>query len=365
MTRHDSTRRRRFLAGLGAVGTLGLAGCAQFTGGSDDAAETSYGNVPAVLEDRPDEPYFPTHVEGMAMAGKQTSGDYACALTFTYPHRFWLVTGTRTRKVVIEREDSVHLMPVVWNTAAKLVPADVSPQVTIERDGETVADFAPWPMLSQPMGFHFGDNVALDGDGTYTVTVEVGAPSDRRTGGLAPNDPLSFEFEWAFRQAKVDTIDYRDIGSQREGMPGAVQPMDMMSVGMTQAPAREDLPGTPTKLGVTNGAEFVATVLDDASEHGGTSDDAYLAVSPRTKYNRFTLPMMSLSGTLEYEGETVHDGALTSALDPALGHHYGAVVADAGPGATLEITVDAPPQTARHEGYETAFLDMAPLDGTL
>ena len=24
----------------------------------------------------------------------------------------------------------------------------------------------------------------------------------------------------------------------------------------------------------------------------------------------------------------------------------------------LTITVDSPPQTARHEGYETAFLDM-------
>lgn len=192
----------------------------------------------------------------------------------------WLTTGTRTRKVVITTEDSVHLMPVIRYAGGKLVPPDLSPQVSVDRGGETVADFAPWPMLSQPMGFHYGDNIALPGDDTYTVTVDVGSPSGRRTGGLEPNDPLSFEFEWDYRDAAVQGINYRDIGSDREGLPGAVPPMDMMTVPMTQAPEPGDLPGTSTKLGITNGAEFYATIVDDASEYGGTSDESYLAVSP-------------------------------------------------------------------------------------
>lgn len=372
MNRRQRTHvnRRRYLTALGAAGSLGLAGCAGLTGGGGNGksdgttTKTSYGNVPPVIKDRPTEPYVPTHVEGMEMAGRQTSGDYACALTYSYPHRFWLVTGTRTRKVVITREDTVHLMPVIWDTSAKLVPPDVSPQMTVEKDGEVVADFAPWPMLSQPMGFHFGDNVSLDGDGTYTVTIEVGSPSGRRIGGLQPNDPLSFEFEWDFRQVSVDAISYRDIPSQREGMPGAIPPMDMPFVAMTQAPEPGAIPGTTATLGVTNGGEFQATIIDDASDYGGSSDETYLAVSPRTKYNRFILPMMSLSATLTHQGESVHDGPLSNALHPELGYHYGATITTAEPGTELDVTVDAPPQIGRHEGYETAFVEMNGLSAT-
>lgn len=362
--------RRRMLAGLGTGAAIGLAGCSGSSdGGGDSTADqtttkTSYGNVPPVIEDRPDEPYYPTHVEGMKMVGRQDQGDYACALTYSFPHRFWLVTGTRTRKVVITKDDSVHLMPVVWNTDAKLVPPDISPQITLERDGETVADFAPWPMLSQPMGFHFGDNVALPGDGTYTVTVDVGSPSGRRTSGLTPNDSMTFQFEWDFREAEVQSISYRDISGQREGLPGAVPPMDMMTVGMSQAPKSADIPGTSTNLGLTAGAEFHATILDDATPYGGSSDQSYLAILPRTKYNRYILPMMSLSATLSHNGETVHDGPLSNALEPELGYHYGTTVSHAGTGAELDLQIDAPPQTARHEGYETAFVEMEGLSGS-
>ena len=130
---------------------------------------------------------MPTHVEGMEMAGMQSSGSYKCALTYTYPHRFWLVTGSRREKVDIKSNDSTHLMPVVWETETGIVPPDINPQVQITQDGESVAQLAPWPMLSQPMGFHFGDNVQLAGDGTYQVEVSIGSPSTRRAGALADN----------------------------------------------------------------------------------------------------------------------------------------------------------------------------------
>ena len=141
--------------------------------------------------------------------------------------------------------------------------------------------------------------------------------------------------------------------------------MEMMTVGMTQAPSPDELPGSSTKLGITNGAEFYATILDDASDYGGTSDESYLAVSPRTKYNRYILPMMSLSATLERSGETLYDGSLGDALDPELGYHYGTTIDAVDAGASLSITVDAPPQTARHEGYETAFVEMGDVTGNI
>ncbi len=120
-----------------------------------------------------------------------------------------------------------------------------------------------------------------------------------------------------------------------------------------------------TNLGTTNGAVFNATIVDDASAYGGTADEAYLTVSPRTKYNRFVLPMMSLSATLESSGETIHDGALADTLGPEIGYHYGTTIDPVDGDASLSVTVDAPPQTARHEGYETAFVDLEDLTGTL
>ena len=44
---------------------------------------------------------------------------------------------------------------------------------------------------------------------------------------------------------------------------------------------------------------------------------------------------------------------------------YGTTVADVQTGDELTITVDSPPQTARHEGYETAFVDMPDVQVTL
>jgi hypothetical protein len=49
---------------------------------------------------------------------------------------------------------------------------------------------------------------------------------------------------------------------------------------------------------------------------------------------------------------------LQAALDDELGFHYGRVL-DARPEGSIEVTVDAPPQLARHEGYETAFVEMS------
>ncbi|MFB6297607.1 MAG: hypothetical protein ABEH56_03715, partial [Salinirussus sp.] len=57
---------------------------------------------------------------------------------------------------------------------------------------------------------------------------------------------------------------------------------------------------------------------------------------------------------LDRGGETVFDGRLTRTLDPDLGYHYGAVVGSE-PGDELTLSVLTQPQTARHEGYETAF----------
>jgi hypothetical protein len=351
-------RRRDLLVAGGAL-LSSLAGCA-------GTFETRPALSPPLVEDRPDAPYVPTHVEGMAMAGKQTAGPYACALTYTYPHRFWLVTGTRTKKVGIESDDSVHLMPLVWDRRTGVVPPDLNPQVTVTEGGESVASMSPWPMLSQPMGFHFGDNVKLGGSGTFRVTVEVGEPSIRRAGSLADNRGReSFDFEFAYESGALEDVSYRDVPADEEGRRGTVDPMAMDTTPDGRLPAPDALPGEPRGVAEAGETPLAVTTLSDATPFGGGESEVYLAVSPRTPHNEFPLPLAGLSATLDRGGETVFAGDLSPALAPGLGHHYGAAVSGVRAGDDLTVSVDTPPQVARHEGYETAFFDLPAATLTL
>ncbi|MFB6170390.1 MAG: hypothetical protein ABEJ06_04500 [Haloarculaceae archaeon] len=344
-------RRREALAALGGTVAGALAGCMGF------ALEES-SRAPPLPEDRPDAVYLPTHYEGMEMADMGSDGAYRCALTYTYPHRFWLVTGDRREKVDIANDDTMHLMPIVWHAETGIVPPDVNPKLRIQRDGESVASLSPWPMLSQPMGFHFGDNVALPAEDTYQVAVSVGEGSSRRTGSLADAGSADFELSLEYDRSTLEEIMYRDIPADREGTKGAVEPMEMDALPSSQVPAPADLPGSVRGTATSGDARFAVTTLDDATPFGGSEEETYLAVSPRTPYNRYPVPLLSLSGTLARGDETVFDGFLRPTIDPDLRSHYGAVVPGVESGDELTITVDAPSQTARHEGYETAFLDM-------
>jgi len=353
--------RRDLLRGVGSTSVLGLAGCSGLL-----ETKTKSARAPPLVENRPNAVYYPTHYEGMKMPGMKERGGYKCALTYSYAHRFWLMKPNGITKVGIQSEDSIHLMPVVWDTQTGIIPPDVNPQLSITQNGESVDQFAPWPMLSQPMGFHFGDNAQLQGDGTYTVEVSIGGPSTRRTGSLAQNQGnASFTFEFQFSESTLNEISFTDIPDDKQGTKGAVGLMDMEKLPSSQVPKPNALPGEVRGSGTTGDAKFVVTVLDDASQFGGGTDQKYLAVSPRTPHNRTMLPMMSLSGTLRRNGTSVFDGILQATIDPELRYHYGTAVADVQSGDELTITVDSPPQTARHEGYETAFVDMPDVQMTL
>jgi len=349
-------RRRSFLAGLGAAGVVGTAGCLGF--------ELQSGNrEPPLVENRPDGVYYPTHTEGMLMGGMASDGGYSCALTYSFPHRFWTITGSDTTQVEVGSNDALHLMPFVWHSETGVVPSDVSPTVEIARNGESVDRNNPWAMLSQNMGFHFGDNVELPEQGEYDLTVTVGEGSSRRTGSLAEAGSAEFEFTIDYQRSELGEVAFTDIPEARQGTLGAVKPMEMDMVPIKQAPAVDALPGTARGTTESGDAVLAVTSLDDATAFDGGEDQQYLAVSPRTPYNRFPLPLMSLSATLSRDGEAVFDDYLYEWLDPDLGVHYGAVVDGVETGDELTISVDTPPQVSRHEGYETAFLNMP--DATL
>lgn len=74
---------------------------------------------------------------------------------------------------------------------------------------------------------------------------------------------------------------------------------------------------------------------------------------------------MAVRATIERNGTTLLDGELTRTLDPELNYHYGTAIEDLRPGDRIRLSIPTPPQIARHDGYETAFLDMSSTDLTV
>lgn len=354
--------RRTFLrAGTGIAGTIALTGClSRFFETQSQSAQ-----APPLVENRPEAVYYPSHIEGMKMAGMAKAKWYMAGLMFSFPHRFWIVTGQNRKKVELKENDSVHLMASVWDRETKIVPPNANLRIEVTKDGESVASKSLWPMISQNMGYHFGDNVSLSGDGTYTVTVRVGPMDTRRTGPLKGKfgEPAKFEFKFDYSQKKLRDIMFKRL-EEKKGQKGAVEPMQMEMMPLAQVPPKEKLPGKVVGDATSGDGVFVVTTLEQPPE-GIDKSGRYLAVSARTPYNRYPLPFMSVSGTLTRNGESVFDGALTPTLDPDLNYHYGATVDDIKAGDTLELSIGAPPQVARHEGYETAFFEMSPMELTI
>ena len=351
-------RRRRFLAlGSGLAASTLLAGCTGDT--NTDATETT---PAATTSEKPDGVYVQSFEEQMAMQGTTTVGDYTVALMFTVPHTFWTLTNDERSKTAKTSEDTIHLMAVVWDDETGTVLPDAGVSVELER-GEFLAQEVIYPMLSQPMGFHYGGNFGLDGDGTYTTNVSIGGISARTTGAFdgrfesAETAEMSVEFTEETR-ARVGSTPIEQAGE-----PGALAPRET-SYPKSMAPAPEELPGTVRGTAAIDDAYLVVTDLTSA-ERVGRPEDAYLAVSARTRYNGYELSGMALDATLERDGETISEGALVRTLSPDLGYHYGAAVPSVEAGDDLTLSVRTPPQVARHEGYETAFLDTASVTLTL
>ena len=365
--------RRQFVGAVGCLGSsLAVAGClgagstataTDTPPSTDTAAPTGTAARATTTRSKPAGIYVQSFDERMSMQGTATSGRYGFALMFAVPHDFWTVTGDGVSLTEAADEDSIHLMASVWDAETGTVLPETGLSVAVTRDGTLVSEEVIYPMLSQPMGFHYGGNFGLAGDGTYTVTVSVGGTSIRRTGAFEGRfgDPASAGIPLAFTEATREEVRTRPI--DQGGDPGALRPMET-GVPKAVLPAAEDFPGTVRGSGLTDGARLVVTTLDSPPA-GVDADGRYLAVSARTRYNGYVLPAMALAATLERDGETVHEGPLRRTLDPNLGYHYGAAVDGVESGDALELSVTTIPQVARHEGYETAFRQMDDVSVTL
>jgi hypothetical protein len=360
--------RRRFLSLAGAGSTL-LAGCTGLSGGGDGPTDTATSTgtetaTPAGAGDLPDGVYVQRFRETMSMQGTSSAGPYRVGFMYAAPHAFWNVNGSELSKT--PRSGDIHGMVVVFHEETGTVIPETGLSLTIEQDGELVSQEVIYPMLSQRMGYHYGANFELDGDGAYTATVSVGA--------IPEAVALTGAYEGLFREAATAEIPFAFNDEERAkvqveeldayGSPGAVKPMQMGAMLQATAPAKAELPGTVLGEPLSDDARLTTTVL--AGESASRFDaSTYLAVSARTRYNRLVLPAMALQATVTRDGEPVFDDALTRTLDPDLGFHYGARLDALASGDEVTLSVSTPPQVARHEGYERAFRQMADVTLTV
>jgi len=369
-------RRRRFLRGaVATTGTLALAGCSESQTGKNDTTDSAGVSLDAgstttdgtTNGDAPSGVYVQSFAESMSMQGTATAGDYRFALMYTVPHTFWTVTGDTVEETTKTDEDSLHLMATVWDPETDTVLPETGLSVELRRsgegaDGELVSQEVIYPMLSQPMGFHYGGNFSLPGNGEYTATLSVGGMSTRRTGAFEGrfSDPANVELPLSFTQETQQEVSSQPI--EKAGDRGALAPMQMGTMPQSVLPEPEAMPGTLLGTPRSDDADFATLALDRPP--AGVDGDGYLVVSARTRYNRLTIPAMGLDATVTREGDTVYDGTLERTLDPELGYHYGAGVAVES-GDEVRLTVTTPPQVARHEGYERAFLQFEPMELTV
>jgi hypothetical protein len=212
-------------------------------------------------------------------------------------------------------------------------------------------------MLAQRMGYHFGNNVSLPGDGEYEVRIELD-PIGVRTAGVfsgryqraeAATIPIDFQ------SSDVLDLSIDEYPEDRWGTRAASAPMTGMGPPPGQVPPRSELPGAPLGSGTSADAVVVGRLLDE-SPVGIDEDGEYLAVSLRTPYNRIALASASLG--VDVDGTRTD---LTETIQEDLGHHYGVVLPEPLETAPT-VEIQAPPRLARHDGYETAFFDMPPVD---
>ncbi len=290
------------------------------------------------------------------MTGTATAGGVRVALTYSFPHRFWTVTNREVSMTDISEDDVVHLMAVAFDPETGVYLPDTGLNVEITQDGDLVSQEVIYPMVAQRMGFHYGGNFPLPGDGEYQARVRVAGVTTRRTGSFRDRfaEGGTATGRFSYSQEARESIQFRTL--EDVGSAGAVEPMEMAGIPGPALPMPADLPGKT--LGTpTSGDAVLATQLLEAPPVG-VDGERYLAVSMRTPYNWVPLPMAALSATVTRDGETVFEGPLVRTLDPELNYHYGAAVPPLASGDEVTISVDTPPQVARHEGYESAFLEM-------
>jgi hypothetical protein len=93
---------------------------------------------------------------------------------------FVIFNGTSEHLVKPPKNTSFHLMVMLSDARTGVAIPYAGVWATIKRAGKVVYDERQWPMLSEYMGPHYGNNVALPGSGTYQLSLLISPPVSAR-----------------------------------------------------------------------------------------------------------------------------------------------------------------------------------------
>jgi hypothetical protein len=93
---------------------------------------------------------------------------------------FVIFNGTREQTVKPPRHTSFHLMVMLNDAHTNVAIPYAGVWATIRKAGRIVYDERQWPMLSEYMGPHYGNNVSVPGPGTYQLSLLISPPVSAR-----------------------------------------------------------------------------------------------------------------------------------------------------------------------------------------
>ena len=137
----------------------------------------------------------PTQVLGTAVwQGMKITAD---AMT---PVPFLIYNGTTMQTVNPPKNVSFHLMVLLNDAQTNVVIPYASVWGTIKQGSKTPFDESLWPMISEYMGPHYGNDVVLPGSGTYQLSLLISPPVSARhveyqNVWLKPHT-VTFTFHW-------------------------------------------------------------------------------------------------------------------------------------------------------------------------
>jgi hypothetical protein len=88
--------------------------------------------------------------------------------------------SVKLKTVRATKKDSFHLMIMLNDIHSGYAIPYAQVWATIFKGGKIVYDDEQWPMLSEYMGPHYGNNVALPGPGHYELSLLISPPTASR-----------------------------------------------------------------------------------------------------------------------------------------------------------------------------------------
>jgi hypothetical protein len=163
-------------AAAASSSSQGMAGM-NMGGSSTSTSAAAAGSEEAAVKGASVDGIKPVPTQTLATADWQGMRIQARAMTAV---PFVIFNGTHEQMVKPPKNTSFHLMVMLDDAHTGVAIPYAGVWATISRGGTVVYDERQWPMLSEYMGPHYGNNVALPGAGKYQLSLLVSPPVSAR-----------------------------------------------------------------------------------------------------------------------------------------------------------------------------------------